>query len=1059
MEGMIAFLITFVWLFPLGVLIWLLVHGSRLKALEVSVARQREAESDLIMALTRRVHALEQQLGTPPAPELPEKPIIRQPPPPPKPAPVVAPPPAPPPPPLPEPVLVLAPAGPSWLERLFAGEEWEAVVGGSWLNKLGGVVLVVGLALLLGYSAARVGPLGRVLISLAASATLLATGVVTEARGRFRMFARGLIGAGWAGLYATVYAMHSVEAARVVQNPWAGAALLLAVAVGMILHSLRYRSEAVTGVAYTAAYVSLAVTPLAPFSVLGLFPITVSLLFLSSRMQWHTAALLSLLATYLVCATRESHGSLWATTALIAGYWLAFELHDLIRAARKAPAPGRAMAIWPLNGVAALLLTYAKWHSAQPQAMHWLLAGAGAAFLLSAVARALLRPPSSFTKDDGAYGRAVSGYEASITASAGLFAWAILAGLPLSRAAFALAAEAEVLFLAGLAFGGAHLRRLAAAVFGIAAIAVGAQASRGEPKAASGLLRYPWTPVAAVLAGVFYLNRLLRRSPAYSWAASATVVLILGFEIPIQYLGLAWMAFAAVLFEFGFLRRIEEFRFQGYMVGAAAAVSLFVVNAAGAGVSALPYAWRWLYIAVAGFFAITGQLLRTRPGQVPQEEGKTARSFCSWAGSLASIAVLWHAVQLENLGLAFLVLAAALFELSLLVRLDDLRWQAYTIGSAAAVFLTAVNVLGAGLPGAGGQWQRLAIAAFVYYGVAVQAARWWPQWLEKSAEQSRVRDAAAGAATAAAATMLWYALPSPIIALGWAALALVLFEAAPVAACFRAHSAILAGMTFARLFFGNFTNLGATAFVSHRILTVVPVICLYCYLWGRTKSRLYLYAPVILWTVLLRFELGRTLAVAGWALTSVVLLVAGVKSGIGDLRAQSYALAALTFVRSWNTNFYATDVLLGLPTRVLTGAFVIANLYAGEFLAPRRKTGEPRAVTWLGRLDAHARVAFSVMATVLLAVLIYYEVSGTLLTLGWGGEGAALLLAGFALRERSLRLAGLALLLSCAAKLFVYDLRELEIVYRILSFIVLGLLLLGASWIYTRFRGELKRYL
>jgi uncharacterized membrane protein len=32
------------------------------------------------------------------------------------------------------------------------GEEWEAIIGGSWLNKLGVLVLVIGLALFVGYS-------------------------------------------------------------------------------------------------------------------------------------------------------------------------------------------------------------------------------------------------------------------------------------------------------------------------------------------------------------------------------------------------------------------------------------------------------------------------------------------------------------------------------------------------------------------------------------------------------------------------------------------------------------------------------------------------------------------------------------------------------------------------------------------------------------------------------------------------------------------------------------------------------------------------------------------
>jgi uncharacterized membrane protein len=44
-------------------------------------------------------------------------------------------------------------------------------------------------------------------------------------------------------------------------------------------------------------------------------------------------------------------------------------------------------------------------------------------------------------------------------------------------------------------------------------------------------------------------------------------------------------------------------------------------------------------------------------------------------------------------------------------------------------------------------------------------------------------------------------------------------------------------------------------------------------------------------------------------------------------------------------------------------------------------------------------------------------------------------------------------------KLFLYDLRHLETLYRILSFIVLGVMLVSMSWIYTRFRDRLRRYL
>jgi uncharacterized membrane protein len=51
------------------------------------------------------------------------------------------------------------------------------------------------------------------------------------------------------------------------------------------------------------------------------------------------------------------------------------------------------------------------------------------------------------------------------------------------------------------------------------------------------------------------------------------------------------------------------------------------------------------------------------------------------------------------------------------------------------------------------------------------------------------------------------------------------------------------------------------------------------------------------------------------------------------------------------------------------------------------------------------------------------------------------------------------LFLVCVMKLFFYDLRQLGTFNRILSFIVLGAILIAVSWIYTRFRDRIQRYL
>jgi uncharacterized membrane protein len=70
----------------------------------------------------------------------------------------------------------------------------------------------------------------------------------------------------------------------------------------------------------------------------------------------------------------------------------------------------------------------------------------------------------------------------------------------------------------------------------------------------------------------------------------------------------------------------------------------------------------------------------------------------------------------------------------------------------------------------------------------------------------------------------------------------------------------------------------------------------------------------------------------------------------------------------------------------------------------------------------------------------------------WGIAGLGALLAGLRREVRELRIGGLTLLLVTVGKVFLYDLSTLGSVYRVLSFLALGALLLTASFAYQRLR-------
>jgi hypothetical protein len=72
------------------------------------------------------------------------------------------------------------------------------------------------------------------------------------------------------------------------------------------------------------------------------------------------------------------------------------------------------------------------------------------------------------------------------------------------------------------------------------------------------------------------------------------------------------------------------------------------------------------------------------------------------------------------------------------------------------------------------------------------------------------------------------------------------------------------------------------------------------------------------------------------------------------------------------------------------------------------------------------------------------------LSIVWALYGAGLLMVGRLRRSRLLRVLALALLGLTTLKVFVWDLSSLDRVYRIVSFIALGLVLLAVSYLYQR---------
>ncbi|MGO9257334.1 MAG: DUF2339 domain-containing protein [Bryobacteraceae bacterium] len=855
--------------------------------------------------------------------------------------------------------------------------DWEALVGGNWANKAGVFLVVVGMAVALGLSFKSMSPWERVLLSVAASLALLISGAVFEKRERYRTFARGLLGGGWAALYFTVYAAQAIDAAKVIDSPVTGALLLLAVGVGMVVHSLRYRSETVTGIAYFLAFATLGITQVTALSVIALVPLAASLLYLAHRFGWRTMALVGLVATYGICALQHDTGApLWEAQAIFTVYWLLFEGFDILH-----PSP----ALLPLNAIGFLGLSAVKWHLAAPGREWQIVAATGLAYLVSTVVRARR-----------------SEWRLSVTLTGALAAAAIFLELEHQWIALALLIEAELYYLAGLRFGSRYLRILAAVVFGLELNHLIAADSVGLPYRA-------WTPVAALTAVVFYANRTLRAADVfYGYAGAFMVALVAGFEAQADR-GLAWSVLAAGPFLVGWLRRLPDFRYQAY--GLATLGLLGMVGAWDDPPVSLAIAAALAYAAVLS--TLWG------PDRFLEGEAKVVRLAASLEASGLAAALVWQLTPAAYRGLAWMGLALGLLELGMRNLPRELRRQGYALAALGAFLAMQLNILPIGNSGPLAPRLIPVWAALAAYAMAARA---------RQEEDGKVLKAATFVGTFFAMVALWALLPVAAVGPAWAALAVILAETGvPV---LRLEAGLVSGAVVGRLAMSNLE-------APERLLWVTPVLVSHYYLWWRTRWRFYLYTGTALAAALIYYQGGDRYRAAGWALFTVALFVVGHRRQMRDLCWQSYALAALAFAACWAWN-------LAPPQSVLPAAVVVACLYGAQLVAPQG--GWPR-------------LYYLLAAALLAAALLYFRVSGSLLTVAWGLEGIALLAAGFPLSDRNQRLGGLALLMFCILKVFFYDLRHLGTVPYTLSLVALGLILLAVSWIYTRFRESVQRFL
>jgi uncharacterized membrane protein len=92
--------------------------------------------------------------------------------------------------------------------------QWEGRLGGTWLSRVGAVLLVLGVGFFLKHAFERdwIGPRGRILAGVAAGIAMIAGGLRLAAGETYRVPAQSLVAVGIGALYLSLYAAHAFYA-------------------------------------------------------------------------------------------------------------------------------------------------------------------------------------------------------------------------------------------------------------------------------------------------------------------------------------------------------------------------------------------------------------------------------------------------------------------------------------------------------------------------------------------------------------------------------------------------------------------------------------------------------------------------------------------------------------------------------------------------------------------------------------------------------------------------------------------------------------------------------
>jgi predicted membrane protein DUF2339 len=926
---------------------------------------------------------------------------------------------------------------PTLQQRLKTVSSIEETLGTNWLNKLGIIILVVGVALFGIYELGALGALGKAGISYFTAIFLLVGGMSLEKRERYRLLGRTGIGGGWALLFFSTYGIYHVSAMRVFAPDLAwltvDCALMLFVAVAMGFHTLRYRSQFVTGLAFLLGYFTVSLSENSVYSLSAGVFLAIGLVSIVLKMGWFELEVFGILSTYLTHlywlyrllgvnggqgrAFPEYHASL----TILFFYWLIFRFSYIKRSIKSDFEEHVSTAAAVLNMM--LLLGCLKFQSVDPTLAYIALFAVGAGEFVCAQLSVTKRRREAFI--------------VLTVAGAALMLAAVPSHYTDNHVAILWLVATEVFLIAGSMVKEVVFRRLGlltGLLVGIRLLAfdlrdlVSLRMHGENLELAAGIL-------FAFCAVLFYINdqaigsrwkeffelspdRPLLNVHSYLGAISAGMAVW-------ALLTQDWTAvgFTALMFALAAIARSLESRHLQAQYVLLGIIAFFRAVAVNLHLQAPEHAHvpiRLLTLPILGaVFYLTAKLSLHRD----DAEQRTLRGFFAAAGTALFALLIWYEVPELWQPLAFIAFAVILSEAARALTHHAIGWHSHILGGLAIYTAFTADPYNAHT------WRSIPWHALGALPVVVGL-----YWLAKRVGVINPRHLSAAELAytwAGTGVMVWIleeALRAPWIAVGWIVFAAALtlsnrwirysqlaWQANVVGVC-----ALLCAYFYSYGLGQNFWGP-----ISVRVFTISLVAAGLYFLsrqaapsehFKRVVAFFHSFAATGLLSLLAWYEYPNGWLAPIWASFALVLAIVDQRFEWEELPWQSHALAGMTFLRALSVNLYVTATWRSFSVRLLSLAIVAVIFYALSRLI--RMPEEWR------RHDLHH--VYSWAASVVVSLLLWYELQPLSIAVGWAVFGLVLFEYGILRKIMQFRYQAYVALIAAFTRIFFANLTVSE---------------------------------